>query len=673
MAAAALTALLLSMPMPASADMESAFWARNWNEMDEIYSSAASPDASGNPPAPLSAREESIYVNGLWLQGRYEEGSAILERIQHDLPDDLRAYADMLVILGAERTGRKDEAFERGTAAWGANTPPSLRYYLAYAMARLASDLSKQEEALVWLRRMYELAPDKKRAREALSRLMELGGASDDEAAALLIDSPADQRALAMLSKGASGASSLVEYALGHVAYIGKQYSRAGAHFELASRDIEYGEAARYYQAYSAFREKKNDLAYSIWSDIALTGFDYPQRSVQRLLNFAERVKKSDLIKLLDKIADAREKDYPEVAADALAGIIKLGDQSEASLAEKKLFESHAATTQAASIRWERGWKFWKGKNYKAAYEQWASGYSPLLKNSELASRLLYWQSRALEQLNSPVAAGRVKDKLAESWPAEYHTFLANPDGGIKADPIPQSYVASSDLLEWGFVTYARLEGAGISAEDATSADIPALFRATRIALWEEDFSAASRTFSVLRKVIPPGELASAELLKMSYPRAYERPVMEASKKTGVAPEIIWGVMRQESLYQPDVTSSAGAYGLMQLMPATARGEAKKMAMSEDAYLRPQDNIMLGANHLAGLFARFKEPPLSLAAYNAGGSPVSRWSKAPIADMAEWIEDIAYRETRGYVKAVLRNIEAYRLLYPSEPGEGGTR
>jgi soluble lytic murein transglycosylase len=173
----------------------------------------------------------------------------------------------------------------------------------------------------------------------------------------------------------------------------------------------------------------------------------------------------------------------------------------------------------------------------------------------------------------------------------------------------------------------------------------------------------------VLQGVISPSELASSELLKISYPRAFETDVLEASEKTGVSPAIIWGVMRQESLYEPDVTSSAGAYGLMQLMPATARGEAKKMSLSDDAYLKPADNILLGANHLTGLFARFKEAPLSLAAYNAGGSPVSKWSKAPITDMAEWVEDIAYRETRGYVKAVLRNIEVYKLLYPQNDND----
>jgi soluble lytic murein transglycosylase len=634
--------------------------------MDGIYSSALSDDIASGTFSQLSPRERSIYANALWLQGRYEESVSVLESIQHNFPDGLRAYADMLFVLGTERTGRKTEALDRALVLWESGPPESMKYYIAYAMARLFRDLSMKDESVVWFRRTYDFAPDKKRALPALSQIMELGGANPDDAAALLINFPTDKRAIAALANSPAGASGLVEYALGYSAYIGKKYGEAMPHFELASKDVTYGEAARYYHAYSAYNEKKDDMAYRLWSDLALSGFDYPQRSVQRLETMAKRDKKSEIIEIFKKVAAAREKDYPAVAADALAALMRIGESSTAREAEGTLFAVHASSAQATAIRWERGWKAWKESRYRDAYDQWSAGYSPEIGNSEMASRLLYWQIRALEKLKSPVAAERVKNRLTSEWPAEYYTFLVSPDGGIKPNAAPPKYALSDDLSEWGFVTESRLESSNITAASVTSTDIPALFRSVRLALWNGDFSSAARTFSVMRRVLPPDELASSELLKMSYPQAFKASVKAASGKTGTPPEVIWGVMRQESLYEPDVTSSAGAYGLMQLMPATAKGESKKMAMSADAYLRPEDNILLGANHLAGLFARFKESPLALAAYNAGGSPVSRWSKSPITDMAEWVEDIAYRETRGYVKAVLRNIEVYKLLYAKE-------
>ena len=667
------TMLVMTYAGAESGGMKSAFWAREWRAMDEIYDAAVSAaDPSGAQGPALSPHDLSLYANGLWCQGRYEEGTIILESIQQDFPDGLRAYADMLLILGMERTGRHEEAFERGNYLWSQDPPRQVRYYLAYAMARLARVLEKDEESPVWLRRMYESAPDRRRAVQALGQIMEIGGATADDAASLLISSPENLHALSLLSDDVSRISSLARYALGYRAYLREKYEEAEAHFELASRDVQYGEAARYYHAYSAYRQKKDNLAYSLWSDIALTGFDYPQRSVQRLENLAGRSGKDKIITLLKKVAAARETDYQDVAADALSAIIRLGDAESAREAENTLFTIHAATSQAATIRWERGWKAWKDGLYKAAYEHWSSGYNSGIRNAELASRLLYWQSRALEKLNSPAASKRVKNQLVENYPAEYYAFLVSPDGGIRISPVPENLITSSDLEDWGFVTYARLDGAGITADSAVSADAPILYRTSRLALWEDDFSSSARAFSILQRAITPEELSSSELLKLSYPRAFEGYVAAASQKTGVAPEIIWGVMRQESLYEPDAVSRVGAYGLMQLMPATARDEARKMTMSADSYLRPSNNVMLGANHLAGLFARFKEAPLSLAAYNAGGTPVLRWSKSPITDMAEWVEDIAYRETRGYVKAVLRNIEVYKLLYGGENDEDKT-
>ncbi|MDR3355089.1 MAG: lytic transglycosylase domain-containing protein, partial [Synergistaceae bacterium] len=192
------------------------------------------------------------------------------------------------------------------------------------------------------------------------------------------------------------------------------------------------------------------------------------------------------------------------------------------------------------------------------------------------------------------------------------------------------------------------------------------LYRSVRLAVWEGDFGTGARAFDGVRRRLPGKEISSAELFMGGFPKAFEADVKSASEKSGVERSLIWGIMRQESMYEPDVTSVAGAYGLMQLMPATAKEEAKKMKLPSDSYRQPAMNILLGANHISGLIARFKDLPRSLAAYNAGGTPVTRWSQKPIDDMAEWIEDIGYGETRGYVKAVLRNINIYKLLYESK-------
>ncbi|MDR1481922.1 MAG: lytic transglycosylase domain-containing protein [Synergistaceae bacterium] len=664
---AAVLALLVTVSLPdlalGSSLMERSFRAHDWAGLERAYQSASddivkwTPDYS--PPARvLTTRDLSLYANGLWRQGRYEEGVSVLETISPDFPEELKPYANIMLVMGMERTDRKSDALGLGVSMWE-QSPQPIRYYLAYAIGRLTRDLDMPEESLTWFRRMFDSAADKKRRLQALLPMIDLEGATGDDAANLLIELPSHARALE-ICRSHAGSGSRVEYALGYNAYVNKRYSEAIPHFNLASADVSYGEAARYYQAWSAYRAMRDNDAFKLWSDIALSGFDYPQRSVRRLADMSERSRKQDIIALLKSVASRRKDDYPELAADALVALAEIADGKTAENAEKELYSSFHDTNQAAASRWDKGWRAWKSSNYKAAYDHWNAGYSKSITNRELASRILYWQTRALERLNSPVAAERVTASLLNNHPGEYHAFLVSADGGIRSTPPPEAYSRRNNLEEWGFVTYARLENA-VSGDERPDAE--AVYRSIRLALWEGDFGTGARMFESARRRLPGEEYSSTELFMGGFPKAFEPEVTSASQKTGVDRSIIWGIMRQESMYEPDVTSSAGAYGLMQLMPATGREEARKANLPPDSYRQPATNIQLGTNHIAGLIARFKDLPRSLAAYNAGGTPVTRWSQKPIDDVAEWIEDIAYSETRGYVKAVLRNMNVYRLLY----------
>ncbi len=144
-----------------------------------------------------------------------------------------------------------------------------------------------------------------------------------------------------------------------------------------------------------------------------------------------------------------------------------------------------------------------------------------------------------------------------------------------------------------------------------------------------------------------------------AYLRRWDGEVAVASAKTGVAKNILLGLIRQESKFTDRAVSRSGAVGLTQLMPFTAREAAARLKNRELSPYEPTHNIMLGAAHLAHLRAKFsgKLPP-ALAAYNAGAASVSRWNPAA-RDWVEWIEEIPYPQTREYVRSVLENIEVY--------------
>ncbi|MDP9086474.1 MAG: lytic transglycosylase domain-containing protein, partial [Pseudomonadota bacterium] len=135
------------------------------------------------------------------------------------------------------------------------------------------------------------------------------------------------------------------------------------------------------------------------------------------------------------------------------------------------------------------------------------------------------------------------------------------------------------------------------------------------------------------------------------------------------------GITRQESSFDRNAISGAGARGMMQLMPGTAREQAGKMGVAYDPDRLTSDpsfNMLLGSAYFARLIDQWGGSyPLAVASYNAGPGNVRRWIAAngdprqPGVDVIRWIEDIPFTETRGYVQRVLENSVVYDRLNPT--------
>jgi soluble lytic murein transglycosylase-like protein len=124
-----------------------------------------------------------------------------------------------------------------------------------------------------------------------------------------------------------------------------------------------------------------------------------------------------------------------------------------------------------------------------------------------------------------------------------------------------------------------------------------------------------------------------------------------------------------------DIKSYANAVGLTQLMPATARQVAKtlKLPYSSRLLTNPEANIRIGMTYLSAKLKEFGELHLALASYNAGETPVRRWVRErPGLERDEFIDDIPYPQTQGYVKKILATAEDYRHLYGPDPSHPGT-
>jgi soluble lytic murein transglycosylase len=152
------------------------------------------------------------------------------------------------------------------------------------------------------------------------------------------------------------------------------------------------------------------------------------------------------------------------------------------------------------------------------------------------------------------------------------------------------------------------------------------------------------------------------------YPAAFAPHVWQASWKNDVDPLLILSLMRAESLFRHDAVSRVGALGLVQVMPSTGARVASLMGRSDfrvEKLLRPEENIGIGTYYLSKLLDRFQgQFPLAVGAYNGGPHNIGRWlrSKQGIP-LEEFIEEIAFDETRKYIKKVVRYYSIYSELY----------
>lgn len=158
------------------------------------------------------------------------------------------------------------------------------------------------------------------------------------------------------------------------------------------------------------------------------------------------------------------------------------------------------------------------------------------------------------------------------------------------------------------------------------------------------------------------------KVYSLLYPQEYEQQVKKAAAEFHVEEPLIYAVIRTESGFRPEVESSVGAQGLMQLMPSTfdwlQESLDGEITYSSDALSDPEINIRYGTYLLSVLLKQYEVRDTAIAAYNAGTSTVDGWLEdTTISPDGKTLTNIPYEETAGYVKKVDEAYEIYQNLY----------
>ena len=343
-------------------------------------------------------------------------------------------------------------------------------------------------------------------------------------------------------------------------------------------------------------------------------------------------------------------------------------------------FAGHSAKTASSQVEAEfhAGWIALRFLDDIDAAERHFDRAVAIAETPHQKSRAEYWRARAAEARHSPEQndIARAHYREASNYSTTFYGQLALAKIGSNVSPVrPSPEPAAGDARDEAvrvvelLIAVGEKEAMGaLAAEAAKHLESPEQVAALAVAAERAHDARFSLTL---------GKLASYRGVWIDDAAFPTFGVPAFTALPGSAPKsLVFAVARQESAFDPHVVSIAGAVGLMQMLPSTARHTAALAHVGYDPHrliAEPAFNAQLGASFLGELLGTEKGSYiLTLAAYNAGPGRAAQWINAygdprhPNVDPIDWVERIPLSETRNYVQRVLENFVVYRAKLGEE-------
>jgi soluble lytic murein transglycosylase len=394
-------------------------------------------------------------------------------------------------------------------------------------------------------------------------------------------------------------------------------------------------------------------------------------------------------------------------AQDALYNLArdldKQGRDAESAARYRQIISLFPRSQYAAEASYNLGWQAYLAKNYAEAaraLEQHLATYR--YPETKFIGEAAFWAGKAEERLGNKARALALYDAVNERYRYGYHGYIA----GLRAEKLraadsslkPEQAKPGTDLerIRRNVTYIERVEekAVGEQPDRIRSADDLELIGLGELAVKELNASLEVEPASpklnlrLAQLYARRGENFQATLvLRKGYPDIYSyresdvpreaweimfpligwNTIKQEAKRYGVDPYMAAGLIRQESVFNPNAISRVGARGLMQVMPATGQQISRKQgtgAITAADLYNPTINIKLGMSYLAQMLGQFGRIEYAAAAYNAGPGRARAWlAERGGLDIEEWVESIPFSETRGYVQGVLRYAANYRRFY----------
>jgi soluble lytic murein transglycosylase len=369
---------------------------------------------------------------------------------------------------------------------------------------------------------------------------------------------------------------------------------------------------------------------------------------------------------------------------------ILANEDGKAAEAFADLYRRFPTGAFAERAAWKAGWWAYRSREFAEAiriFESAATG----LRRADLRPAWLYWAARSRMQLGQPQAALDAYARVVVDYRNTYYGRAAMRES--------QRIQSAGRPAGAGLVSPARLDVPLAPAVTPRPPNAPLIQSLLAAGMYDEAIGELRRLqagnlatplveatiafahnregrlrlgINAMRRAYPQfmaagGEALPAEILTVIFPVDHWETIKQHAAGKQLDQFLLAALIAQESTFQADIKSSANAWGLMQILPATGRQYARSLGIrpfSTRRLTEPATNVRIGTTFFSELLERFGDTAPALAAYNAGGSRVAKWlTERPGLDRDEFIDDIPYPETQNYVKRILGTADDYRRLY----------
>jgi soluble lytic murein transglycosylase len=474
--------------------------------------------------------------------------------------------------------------------------------------------------------------------------------------------------------------------------FIAKSYQKEGS-YPLAQK--EYEAFIKLYSKSEYIVEAEYQISQCVWKSGKI------EEAVSLLMKFASDHPKSDLAddaelqiaqlykereqftKALDAYSNVAEK-YPtsDSADDALWNMgwcyMNLKNNDKSAQAFQRLISQYPSSDLSSSAR------FWTGVSYEnmGSFQEAVTAYKQAMENKDW-----YYSDRAKRRIDLLFKAEKIDKETAfyQHKKAEFEEFLPVTTTIRQFTPLWVNEAFSLGVIDDVVEVFSALEESDIALESAyynlsICYEKMGEYRTSWGYIWR---------LTRLPNIKPKSGMLPRQFFLRLFPSFYTEIVYSNSKANDVDPQLVSAVIREESRYDYKAVSSAGARGLMQIMPSTGKGIAKQSGVEKfetDMLFEPKTNIKMGSWYLSQLIDSFtartreyfisKGTPqsesvytdiaiiLALGGYNAGPGRMRNWMEEyGIEDIDVFVENIPMQEPRYYIKKVLDSYEMYKSLY----------